>query len=171
MANRWGKKWKQWQILDSVLKRRDVTLPTKVHRVKPMVLGVIVQLLSRPTLGDPWTAACQASLSFTLSRRLLKLMSIKLVIPSHHLILCRPPSPLVLYLSQKSGVIPMSWLFPSGSQSTGASASAPVLPLNIQAWCPLRLIGLISLLSKGFSRVFTSTTVWEHKFFSVRLSL
>ena len=53
-----------------------------------------------------------------------------------------------------SGSFPMSWLFPSGGQSIGASAS--VLPMNIQGWFPLGLIGLICLLSKGLSRVFSS---------------
>ena len=51
-----------------------------------------------------------------------------------------------------SGSFPMSWLFSSGGQSTGASSSASVLPMNIQSWVPLRLTGLISLLSKGLSK-------------------
>ena len=58
-----------------------------------------------------------------------------------------------------SGSFPMSWLFPSGSQSIGASASALVLPMNIQGWFPFGLNGLIFLQSKGLSRVFSSTTV------------
>ena len=61
---------------------------------------------------------------------------------------------------------PMNGLFASGGQSIRASASASVLPMNIQGWFPLGLIGLISLLSKGLSRVFSSTTVWKHQFFS-----
>ena len=60
----------------------------------------------------------------------------------------------------------MIQLFTSGGQSIGASASAPVPPVNIQVWFPLRLTGLISFLSKGLSRVFSSTTVWKHQFFS-----
>ena len=68
--------------------------------------------------------------------------------------------------------VPMSWLFASGGQSTGASASAPVLPMNIQGRFPLGLTGLISLLSKGLSRIFSiTTTVWKHQFFSTRSSL
>ena len=66
-----------------------------------------------------------------------------------------------------SGSFPMSWLFTSGSQNIGASASASVLPMNIQDWFPLRLTGLILLLSKGVSRVF-STTVQKHQFFSAQ---
>ena len=61
-----------------------------------------------------------------------------------------------------SGPFLVSWLFASGGQSIGASASASVLPMNIQGWCPLGLTGLISLLSKGLSRVFSNTTVQEH---------
>ena len=61
-----------------------------------------------------------------------------------------------------SGSFPGSQLFTSGSQSIGASAS--VLPMSIQVWFPLGLTGLISLLSKGLSRVFSSTTVQEHQF-------
>ena len=58
-----------------------------------------------------------------------------------------------------SGSFPMSWLFTLGGQSIGASASASVLPMSIQGWFPLRLTGLISLMSKGLSRAFSSTTV------------
>ena len=64
-----------------------------------------------------------------------------------------------------SGSFPVSWLFTSGGQSIGTSALASVLPMNIQGWFPLGLIGLISLLSKGLSRVFSSTTFWKHQFF------
>ena len=63
---------------------------------------------------------------------------------------------------------PMSQLSASGGQIIGASAS--VLPINIQGWFPLGLTGLISLLSKGLSRVFSSTTVWKHQFFSAHPS-
>ena len=68
-----------------------------------------------------------------------------------------------------SGSFPM--LFTSGGQSIGASASASVLPKNIQGWFPLGLIGLLSLLCKGLSRVFFSTTVQKHQFFSAHLPL
>ena len=65
----------------------------------------------------------------------------------------------------------VSWLFTSGDQSIGASASASVLPMNIQGWFPLGLTGLISLQSKGLSKVFSSTTVEKHQFFSAQPSL
>ena len=65
----------------------------------------------------------------------------------------------------------MSWFFASDGQSIGTSASTPVLPMNIQGWFPLGLTGLISLQSKGFSRVFSSTTIWKHQFFGAQPSL
>ena len=67
-----------------------------------------------------------------------------------------------------SGSFPVSRLFTSGSQSTEVSVSASVLPMNNQGWFPLGLTGLISLMSKGLSRVFSSTTVQKHKFFSAQ---
>ena len=70
-----------------------------------------------------------------------------------------------------SGTFPMSQLFTSGGQNTGASASVSVLPMSIQGWFPLRLTDLISLLSRGLSRVFSNTTVWRHQFFSALPSL
>ena len=70
-----------------------------------------------------------------------------------------------------SGSFPMSQFFASGGQSIGVSASASVLPMNIQDWLPLGLVGWISLLSKGLSRVFSNTTVQKHQFFGPYLSL
>ena len=70
-----------------------------------------------------------------------------------------------------SGSFPMSRLFASGGQSIGASASLSVLPMNIQGWCPLWLTGLISLLTKGLSSVFSNTTVKGHQFLGAQLSL
>ena len=68
-----------------------------------------------------------------------------------------------------SGSFPVSCLFASGGQSIGASASASVLPMNIQGWFPLELTGLISLLSKRLSRVLSSTTIWKHRFLVLSL--
>ena len=65
----------------------------------------------------------------------------------------------------------MSQFFTSGGQSIGVSASAAVLPVNIQDWFPLGWTGWISLQSKGLSRVFSNTTVQKHQFFSAQLSL
>ena len=70
-----------------------------------------------------------------------------------------------------SGSFPMSQFFASGGQSIGVSASASVLPMNIQDWFPLGWTGWISLQSKGLSRVVSNTTVWKHKFSSTQPSL
>ena len=70
-----------------------------------------------------------------------------------------------------SGSFPVSQFLTSGGQSIGASASASVLPMNIQNWFPLGLTGLISLQSKELSRVFSNTTVQKHQFFGPQLSL
>ena len=70
-----------------------------------------------------------------------------------------------------SGSFQMSQLFTSGGQSIGGSALASVLPMSIHDWLPLWWTGWISLLSKEFSRVFSSTTVQKHQFFSAQLSL
>ena len=69
-----------------------------------------------------------------------------------------------------SGSFPMSQLFTSGGQSIGVSASASVLPMNTQDWCPLWWTCWISLQSKGLSRVFSNTTVQKQQFFSAQLS-
>ena len=69
-----------------------------------------------------------------------------------------------------SGSFPMSQLFAWGGQSIRVSASASVLPMNIQDWSPLGWTGWISLQSKGLSRVFSSTTVQKHQFFGTQLS-
>ena len=87
--------------------------------------------------------------------------------PSHSL---SSPSPPAFYHSSIR-YFPVSWLFSSGSQSIGVSASASVLPVNIQDWFPLELTGLIFLQSKGLSRVFSNNTVQKHQFFSTQLSL
>ena len=70
-----------------------------------------------------------------------------------------------------SGSFPMSQFFPLGDQSIGVSGSASVLPMNIQGWFPIGWTGWISLQSKGFSRVFSNTTVQKHQFLSAHLSL
>ena len=125
-----------------------------------------VQSLSCVRLfATPWTAACQASLSITNSRSLLKLMSIESVMPSSHLILCCPlpllPSifPSIRVFSNES-VLHIRW------PKYWSSTSASVLPMNSQDWFPFRWTGWISLQSKGLSRVFSNTTVQKHQFFS-----
>ena len=98
----------------------------------------------------PWTAACQASLFITNSGSLLKLMSIESVMPSNHLILCRPLLLLPSIFLSIRAFSNESVLHISG-QSIGVSASASVLPMNIQDWFPLGWTGWLSLQSKGLS--------------------
>ena len=136
-----------------------------------------VQSLSRVWLfATPWTAAHQASLSITNFQSLLKLMSIESVMPSNHLVFC---CPLLV-----PSVFPSIKVFSSESvllircQNIGVSASASVLPMNIQDRFPLGLTGWISLQSKGvslqskaLSRVFSNNTVQKHQFLDAQLSL
>ena len=145
------------------------------RRVKTLVCGpqfciLVVQSLSHVQLFmTPWTTVRQASLSFTISWSLPKFMYIALVMPSSQLILWRP---LLL-----PSIFPSTRVFSSelalhiSYQNIGASASASVLPMSIQGWFPLGLTGLISLQSKGLSRVFSSTTVQRHQFFGALPSL
>ena len=105
----------------------------------------------------------------SLSQSLLKLMSLYSVMPSSHLLFCH----LLLLPSifPRIRVFPMSQFFASGGQSTGASASASVLLMNIQDRFPLGLTSLISMLSKRLSRVFSNTTVQKHQFLGTHPSL
>ena len=96
-------------------------------------------------------------------------MSIDSVIPSNHLILCHPLHSLPS-IFPASGSFPMILLFILGGQSIEASASVLALPMNTQDWFPLRLTGLISLQSKGLSRVFSSITIRKHQFFGTQPS-
>ena len=135
------------------------------------VLSCCSLVLSHVRLvATPWTAACQASLLITNSWSLLKLMFIKLVMPSNHLILCCLLSSC-LQSFPASGYFLMSWLLASSGQSIGVSASPSILPMNNKDWFPLGWTGLISLQSKGLSRAFSDTTVQKHQFFSTQPSL
>ena len=135
------------------------------------VFVVVVQLLNHFQLFViPWTAAGQASLSFTISQSLLKLMSIELVIPSNHIVLCHPlllmPSifcSIRVFSNELALCIkwPKYWSF----------SFSIVLLTNIQGLFSFGLTGLISLQSKGLSKVICSTTVWKHQFFDTQSSL
>ena len=120
-----------------------------------------VTKLCVPLFATPWTAACQAPLSSTISWSLLKFMSIELVIPSNHLMLCCPlllsPSvfPSIRVVSTESALRirwPKDWSF-----SFSISPS-----MNIQGQFPLGLTSWISFQSKGLSRVFSNITVQKH---------
>ena len=131
-----------------------------------------VQLLSHVRLlATQWTAACQASLFITNSRSLHKFMSIESVMPSNHLILCRPLLlllsifPSIRVFSTESVLCirwPKYWSF-SFSVSPSNEYSGLIFPLGWTGW--------ISLQSKGLSRVFSNTTVQKHQFFDTQLSL
>ena len=118
----------------------------------------------------PWTAVCQAPLSSTISRNLLKFMFTELVIVSNHPLLCHPLllspsiSPSIRVFSSESALCIKWSKYWSFSFSINSSN-------EYSALIPLGLTGLISLLSKGLSRIFSSTTVWKHHFFSVQPSL
>ena len=106
-----------------------------------------------------WTAAHQASPSFTISQCLLKLMTIELVVLFNHFIFCH----LLLLLPS---IFPRIRVFSNELafcvHNIGTSSS--VLPMTIQGWFPLGLIDLISVQPKGLSRVFSNITVWKHQF-------
>ena len=131
-----------------------------------MRIILVVQLLSRVQLfATPWTAACHASLSITISLSFLKLMSTESVMPSSHLILCRPllllpPIPRNIRVFSNDSTLCMRW-------PKYWSFSFSISPSNEYS-------GLISFRidwSKGLSRVFSSTTVWKCQFFCTQPSL
>ena len=125
---------------------------------------VVVQSLSHVQLfAIPWTGAHQTSLLFTISQSMLEVRSRDSVMTSNDLHLCHPLLLSSFFLNNR--------VFSSGlallirCQNIGVSASASVLPMNIQGWFSLGLAGLISLLFKGLSRIFSSTTIQKHQFF------
>ena len=127
---------------------------------------VVVHSLSHVRLFvTPWTAACQASLSFIISQSLLKLTSIELVMPSNHLILCNP---LLLLPS----ILPSIRVFSNESAfhiSWPKYWSVSISPSNeYSGLISFRIDWFDILLSKGLSGVFSSTTVQKHQFFGVQ---
>ena len=143
-------------------------MPCPEHYAWSTVVGV--QSLSHVWLSvTPWTAAHQASLPFTISWSLLKFMSIQLVMPSNHLILCCPLLPLpsifssIRVFSNESALSirwPKYWTF-----------SFSISPSDKYSGLTSFRIDVISLLSKGLSRVFPSTTIQKHQFFRAQPSL
>ena len=129
-----------------------------------------VQLLSQARLfATPWTAARQASLFITSSWSLLKLMSIESVMPSNHLILCCP-FPLLPSIFSALGSFPMNQFFASGGQSIGVSASASVLPMNIQDLISFRMAWLDLLAVQGTLKSLLQHHSSKYQFFGTQLS-
>ena len=118
-----------------------------------------------------WNAAHQAPLYFAISQSLLRFIPI--YSDDYYLIISSSDTlfSFCLHSLWASGPFLISWCFTLHGKSIGASTSVAVLPINIQGLFSLGLTGLISLQSKGLSRVFSSTTVWKDQFFCAQLSL
>ena len=126
-------------------------------------------LQSCPTLCDPMDCSTPGFPVFYYLLKFAQTHVYWVVMSSNHLIFWHPLL-LLPSIIPASGSFPMSHLFTSGGQSIGVSASASVLPINIQNWFLLGLNGLI-LLSKGFSRDFSKITIQRHQFFGAQPSL
>ena len=152
---------KSWiQLSNWVHMRAGTHTPTQsLSWPWPFWRVVVVQSQESWLFVTPWTAECQA-LSFTISWSLLRFMSIEVV---DHLYLTISSSAIPFSFCFQSfpasGSFPGNWLFTKGGQSIEASASASVLPMNIQGWIFLGSTSLISLQSKGLPRVFSNTTI------------
>ena len=129
----------------NITKSKDLNYPWGCVIVLAVVQSVISDSL--------WPHGLKHPLSFTISQSLLKLKSTASVMPSNHLV----PFSSCIQSFSASGSFLMSQLFPSGGQNIEDSAAVP--PANIQGWFLLGLTGLNSLLSKGLSRVFSSTSL------------
>ena len=136
-----------------------------------MTLLLLFNHLLCPTLWEPMDCSTPG---FPVPHHHLKLAQISCPLSRW----CHPtfsssvvPLPSCLKSFPSSGFFLMSRLFESGGQSIGASASTSILPMNIQYWFPLGLTALISLQSKGLSRVFYNTTVQKHELFGAQPSL
>ena len=173
----WTRMWKRnperkvgWEKERQWPRLWDSSTVHRAHRVllrSLLSLVVVIQSLSHVWLFmTPWTAACRTSLSFSISQSLLKLIHWvdDAIQPSHSLL---PPFPPALNF-------PSIGVFSNESHLMAKVLELQlqhVLPVNIKDWFPLGLVGLISLLSKGLSRVFSSTTIQKHQFFSTQPSL
>ena len=140
------------------------------HHFHVAVVVAVQSLNCLQLFVTPLHAAQRVSLPLTISWCFPKFMSIKSVMPSNHLILCLP----LLHLPSIFSIIrvfSMSWLCTPRGQCIVASVSASVPSMSIQGWFGLGLTGWISMQSKGLWRIFPSTTVQKHQFFSTQLSL
>ena len=150
----------QWKfqliyIFSNIETETKIPLPSKVLLLllfSQQVMSASLQLHDCSTPGFPTLSPGVCSNSCLLSRWWHPTISASVL-----------PFSSCLQSLPESGFFPTSWFFASGGQIIRASASASVLPMNIWGWFPLGLSGFISLLPKGLSRVFSSTTVWKHQ--------
>ena len=149
-----------WEISSIFTSKTTIAILTS--GIICLISKIFVDVLSPSRVQlfvTPWIATQQASLSLIISQSLIKFMFIESVMLSNHLILCHPLpllpsiSPSIRGFSSESALL--------GGQGIGASASVSVLLMNSQCWFPLGLTGLISLHSKGLSRVFSNTTFFK----------
>ena len=155
----------------------SITLHQPLNPMRHLKFSSVQSLSCVQLFVTPWTAAYQASLQHTRPH----CPSPTPRVYSNSCPLSRWCNPTIsssvipffshLQSFPESGSFQISQFFTSSSQSIGVSASASVLPVNIQDWFPLGLTGWIPFLSKGLSRVFSNTTVQKHQFFSAQLSL
>ena len=171
MTPSYGRKRRGNSLLVQVKEESDKAgLKLNIQKKKIMTSGPLSLLSCVQLFLTPRTAARQVSLSIKNSRACSNSC------PSSwwcHLTISSSVVPFSSCLQSfpASGSFLINQFFAWGGQSIGASVSASVLPVNIQDWFPLGLIGLISLKSKGLSRVFSNTTVQKHQFFSAQPSL
>ena len=149
--------------------QEDIKLKATVYISSLNQFSAVQSLSPVQLLVTPWAAARQVSLSITNSHSSFKLTSIEPAMPSNHLILCHPllllPSiSLSIRVFSNESVLLIRW---PKYWSLSFSIS---LPMNIQDQFPSGLTGLISLQSKGLSKIFSNTTVQKHLFFSAQLS-
>ena len=136
---------------------------------KIIVVAVVQPLRHVKLFVIPWTTAWQASLSFTVSQSLLKLLSVESVVPSNHLILCHPllllpPIPPSIRVFSNESTLHMRW-------PKYCSFSLSISPSNEHTGLvSFRMDWLISFQAKGLSRVFSNTMVQKHQFFGAQLS-
>ena len=159
----------KWNLPDPEMKPESPALTGGFLTTGPPVF--VVQLLSHVQLCDPMDCSMPG---FPGLHYLLELGSDSYPFSWWCYLTISPTTALFSFYFQSfsaSKSLPVSQLFISDGQSIGISASASVLPMNIQGWFPLGLTGLISLQSKGLSRIFSSTTIRKHQFFSTQHSL
>ena len=144
------------------------TIAIKVDKGADISCCCCLLTQSCPTLFDPMDCSMPG---FTVLHHLAELAQTYVHWVSDAIQPCHTLSSPPAQSFPASGSFPMSQFFASGGQNTGASVSASVLLMNIQNWFPLGLTGLLSLQSKGLSKVFSNITVWKHQFFGAPPSL